>query len=610
MGKRSFSLLACLLFLAAWSVPRAYGDGLKNRNGIKRVLLISIDGFHALDYLNCKNGISTINNGQPYCTSLAALGTSGINYLQTSTSTPSDSFPGLMALVTGGSPRTMGVSYDVAYDRALSPPINTTGNGLLGTGVAGCTPGSPTGTSTEYEEGININLGLPPVPPGQATTQAYLNGGAPSGDGGVNSIEPTRLERDNNCNPVYPWNFVRVNTIFGVIHGTGGYTAWADKHPAYSSVGGPSAGTTDTNVDDYFGPEINSVSSDYTDPKTGAFPGLVPSFCKNAQGQPELPDQISVAAGDDYTGSFQNIQCYDGIKVNAILNEIDGLNHDGTAQTGVPNIFGMNFQAVSVGQKLIYKDGAVAPGYSTKGGYIDSIGTPSDSLLKEIEFVDTSIGMMVSELQKQRLYKSTLIIITAKHGQSPVDSSRYVPNGPDNDPASILDSCLPASESQSGGQIGPTQDDVSLLWLLSSCNVATEVSALESASPAALPGDANKNIAGIGEIYSGPSMALWYNPGDSRAPDILVTPNIGVTYSNSGKKLAEHGGFAHDDVNVILLVSNPSFTSNTITTQVQTKQVAPTILTALGLDPSSLQAVVKEGTQILPGLSFKTNTED
>jgi predicted AlkP superfamily pyrophosphatase or phosphodiesterase len=113
---------------------------------IDHVLLISIDGMHALDYLNCANGISTINWGKPYCPHLAALGATGVNYLSTSTSTPSDSFPGLMALMTGGSPRTMGVNYDVAYDRALSPPFADTGNGLL---AGPCTPGSPSGTSTE-----------------------------------------------------------------------------------------------------------------------------------------------------------------------------------------------------------------------------------------------------------------------------------------------------------------------------------------------------------------------------------------------------------------------------------------------------------------------------
>src|SRR5215472_14699763 len=93
---------------------------LNNRNGIRRVLLISIDGMHAVDYANC------VSVG--YCPTLAALGQTGVSYTNTSTSKPSDSFPGLMAIVTGGTPRLVGAFYDVAYDRVLAPPLNTTGN--------------------------------------------------------------------------------------------------------------------------------------------------------------------------------------------------------------------------------------------------------------------------------------------------------------------------------------------------------------------------------------------------------------------------------------------------------------------------------------------------
>lgn len=92
--------------------------------------------------------------------------------------------------------------------------------------------------------------------------------------------------------------------------------------------------------------------------------------------------------------------------------------------------------------------------------------------------------------------------------------------------------------------------------------------------------------------------------GDPRTPDIIVTPNIGVTYSGSGKKQAEHGGFAHDDTNVMMLVSNPSMSPATVTSPVETYQIAPTILAALGLDPGKLIAVQQEGTQVLPGLGL------
>src|SRR5579862_7026125 len=122
-----------------------------HHEGIQHVLLISIDGMHSLDFINCARGVG---GGAPYCPHLAALRASGLNYLDAATSKPSDSFPGLMSIITGATPRTMGVYYDVAYDRALAPPATATGNGLA---AGTCTPGMFNGTTTEYEEGIDRN---------------------------------------------------------------------------------------------------------------------------------------------------------------------------------------------------------------------------------------------------------------------------------------------------------------------------------------------------------------------------------------------------------------------------------------------------------------------
>ena len=108
---------------------------------IKHVLLISVDGMHAVDFANCANGISTVNNGQPYCPALAGLSKTGINYVAANTSKPSDSFPGLTAIITGGSPALTGVYYDVAYSRNYNVPAKTTGNGVqAGPCTANTTP--------------------------------------------------------------------------------------------------------------------------------------------------------------------------------------------------------------------------------------------------------------------------------------------------------------------------------------------------------------------------------------------------------------------------------------------------------------------------------------
>jgi hypothetical protein len=586
MNFRNISFVAVLLaFSSAPSLFAGTGTdhGSEKRNAqasIQHVLLISIDGMHAVDFINCVSGISGANGGLPYCPNMAALKPNGIDYLFAYTSQPSDSFPGLMALMTGGSPRSVGAFYDDAYDRSLDPPALTTGDGLAsGPCVAYAVP---TGTTTEYDEGIDIN-------------QTKLNGGAPGGvDGGIQSIDAKRLVRDpaQGCAPVYPWNFVRTNTIFGVVHAAGGYTAWSDKHPSYSAVSGPGNGT---NVDDYYSPEINSIPVNLPGVKAGSL------SCS------PLPDQTAVSSSDTWTNSFQNIQCYDTLKVNAILNEISGKTHNGSASAPVPAVFGMNFQTVSVGQKLIEK--TLTP--TVYGGYLDAQGAPSPSLLSAIEFVDLSIGDMIQALKNTGAFDSTLIILTAKHGQSPIDSTRYLgiansPNDPiTTSPATIAANagCLPYSESPLNPTgLGPTEDDVSLVWLNSSCTAENVVDMLETQSPS------TNNIAGIGEIFWGAGMTQLYNAsglppsGDPRTPDILVTPHVGVTYSGSTKKLAEHGGFSHDDTNVMMLVSNPGFRGNTVTIPVTTMQVAPTILKALGLNPSALQSVQQEGTETLPKL--------
>jgi hypothetical protein len=536
---------------------------------IRHVLLISIDGMHALDYENCK--------AAGICPHLAELGETGVTYQRTSTSRPSDSAPGLMALVTGGTPKTTGIYYDVAYDRVLAPPTIDTGNGLA---HGPCNPGVVNGTQTEYEEGDDLN-------------QTLLNGGGPytTFDGGYKSLDPLKLVRDpfstpTPCAPVYPWNFVRDNTIYGVIHAAGGWTAWSDKHAAYASVSGPTGTSVPSNLDDYYSPDVNS--------NVIALPGV--STVATGLNCSTILDNNNGA----WVDSFVNIQCYDQLKVNAVLNWIQGKTHLGTADAPVPAIFGMNFQAVSVGQKLI--EGGV------KGGYLDAAGTPTVEMRNEIEFVDGAIGQMVDLLRRRGLMESTVIIITAKHGQSPVDPNRFFPipghsgtNG--TPPSTLLKNYIPAAETSG---LGPTEDDISIQWLNKQSDILTAVGILES----------NVAMAGIGQIFYGASLETMYgkpgvpakfggNGGDPRTPDIIVAPNVGVVYTGSLAKQAEHGGFANDDTNVMMLVSNPNLHTRTITSFVETMQVAPTILKLLGLDPNSLSAVRAEGTPVLPDLDFE-----
>jgi hypothetical protein len=484
---------------------------------VDRVLLISIDGFHQQD-------LARFVTANPSST-LAFLSHQGITYANASTSKPSDSFPGMLAMATGGTPRSTGVYYDDSFDRKLAPPAGTAFSGVSGN----CTTGVFPGTEILYDETIDKDL-----------TKLDAGGG----------IDPNALPRDpaNGCAPVFPHQFLRVNTIFEVIKSNGlGRTAWSDKHPSYEILSGPSG----TGVDDLFTPEINNSSM-------------------------------------NITGSIAATEAYDDIKVQAILNEIDGKNSLGTMAEPVPVIFGMNFQAVSVGQKL------------PVGGYVDAAGTPTANLEGALAHTDASLGKMVAELKKKGLFDTTLIIISAKHGQSPIDHARLrtltaANSGPLGPITTRPSSILAADAAQ------VTQDDIALVWLTNSATTAADVALLQ----------ANHTGAAIQTIFAGDAIEdMFGNPAtDTRVPDIVVQPNPGVIYTGSTGKIAEHGGFAPDDVHVGLLVSMPGLHARSIDAKVETRQVAPTILKVLGLDPHQLKAVQSEHTQALPGLGLSEDDD-
>src|SRR5215469_1511355 len=361
--------LAVALAAAALAAP---ADNERSLEHVRHVLLISVDGLHAVD-------LSNYVQKHPEST-LAALSRHGVTYTNASSSTPSDSFPGLAALVTGGSPTTTGFWYDVTWNRAVAP--QEVGNTIMGTTGGPC-PGV-VGAVVELDEGVDNDL-------------TRLDGG-----GGIN---PIYLPRNaSTCKPIYPHDYLRVNTIFEVVHSHGGRTAWTDKHPSYEWTNGPSG----RGVEDFYGPEINSI------------PVALPQFV-NCNPVPF----VDTVFDDGWTTDYRNIQCYDMLHVQAVLNEIDGWNHDHTKEVGVPTLFGFNYQAVSVGEKL--KKGPItAGGPNVNGGYTDVFGTPDLALGFELDFVDQTLGLIVNELKNQGLLDSTLIIISAKHGQSPIELQKRV----------------------------------------------------------------------------------------------------------------------------------------------------------------------------------------
>ncbi|CCE03004.1 alkaline phosphatase family protein [Bradyrhizobium sp. STM 3809] len=527
-GIRKTAIFLSLASTALISAARADSDD-HHHQAIKHVLLVSIDGMHEVDLQRYVKGHSS--------SAFAKLLRHGLHYTNAHTSRPSDSFPGLLAFMTGASPKTHGVFYDDTYDRTFYAP--------------GSNCQAQPGTEVTYFEALDYDL-------------SKLDGGGPAGSDHINPANLPMRKVGGDCQVVYPHQYLKnhTTTIMEVIHEAGLRTAWSDKHPAYEIISGPSG----KGLDELYAPEINSSTV------LALAPQLVPT----------------PGASDDWTVNPVYTRYYDNLKVTAVINWIKGLDHTGATKTGVPAIFGMNFQSVSVGQKV------------TAAGYTDASGTPSPQLELSLEFVDAAIGQMLDELDKQHLTASTLVIVGAKHGQSPIDVSqlhmlknsanpRLLPGHADVvDPVDLL--------TAGGVNVAlETADDVSLIWLADQRQTQKAVSILENDRVLL-------NQARIEKIYQDDELEDKFgNPAQGRTPDIIIQPLHGTIYSGSKKKVSEHGGFTADDTHVALIVANPRFEGGVVDEKVENKQVAPTILRALALDPDRLTGARAEHTAPLPG---------
>ena len=519
---------------------------------IKHVLMVSIDGMHQQDLALCVAAKT--------CPNIAKLADHGVTYTQAFTPGLSDSVPGLAALVTGGSPRSTGLFYDDIYDRTLYAGTDTHCTGKQGVEVF-------------LQEVVGIDA---------------LNGGKLvhlDGGGAFNPQQIPRKKVGNDCVQVYPHDFIKTNTIFEVVkqHIRNAHTAWSDKHAWGTDwINGPSG----KGVDDMARTEINSIDG---------------------------------PAGNDYTGSsdgfhpaYLHTEVFDNIHVQNILNQIDGKDSTGKKAAPVPTVFGTNFQTLSVAQKAPNAQG---------GGYADAAFTPNPFVKDAIAYVDGAIGKFSAALAVKGLTRSTLIVLSSKHGQSPADYARLMKIG--HAVSHALSAFVGSgSDPITGNNLGTgqvTDDDVAFVWLndqtkrdaainllvaSTACPVVNPVTRIVVAPTSLICSD---NGGKVTDLSKAPEKVG--DPANGRTPDIMVQPNPGVIYTTSTAKDMEHGGFAADDGHVALLVSHPSLMKSSVGRRVQTTQVAPTVLQALGLEPRLLEAVRKEGTRVLPRL-FTAEDDD
>lgn len=536
-------------------------------NKIKHVLLISIDGLHQSD-------LDWYVSNHP-TSELAKLVNGGMQYTNAHTAVPSDSDPGGSALMTGGDPRATGIYYDVSYN-----------HDTYEAGTTSC-HGQPTGGDVIYDSPDDLNVtrldagqNIPGIDSNPALILKMTGNPQTVLDSSTFPVDP------HTCKPIWQHSYLKVNTIYEVAKAAGLRTAWSDKHPVYESFNGPSG----HGIDDLFTPEIDSKAIE--------------------------PNGVPYPINDAWTKDDAATKQYDGYKVQAIINEIDGYEHSGQHKVGVPAIFGMNFQVVSVAEKLkkspstLIGTGPYTEDSNIPGGYLPGTTTPGPLLSKALDYVNMQLERMVNEINTQSLTESTAIIVTAKHGQSPQDPNLLlrIDDGP------IINAINNAwnttvATSSTPLIVAGTDDD---LWQ-SYLSVKTQAAADFVASYLwnhSAPGVAYNGTtitvphSGLAKIYAGEESANFFgvHTSDPRHPDVFGRVQVGVVYTG-GSKIAEHGGNNPADRDVPILVYAPGNVKHDSNDKwVETTQVAPTILKLLDLDPHDLQAVEIEHTQVLPGL--------
>lgn len=550
--RRALIGVAALTSLTAATITTATAGGERAESNARaqHVLLISVDGLHQTD-------LAWYIQHHPD-SALAALVKKGVEFTRAQAPVPTDSFPGMVGQVTGGNPKSTGIYYDDSWNAALLPA-----------GTTSCAGAAPGVEVTYFEQlarnplSLDSGAGLTGLPDSILRLTGHPE----------TLIDPSQLPVDPaTCKPVYPHQYLKVNTVFEVVRAAGLRTAWSDKHAAYEVLDGPSG----TGIQDLFTPEINSDA-----PVEGSGQG-------------------------DWTKDNTRTQQYDSYKVQAVLNEINGFDHSGVNRVGTPAIFGMNFQTVSTGEKLP-RSPVVPGGPKFTGGYLADGVTPGPVLSAALDYINAKVATMVATIKARHLDRNTVIILSAKHGQSPNTPSALtrIPDGP------IIDALNAAwAVTHPGATLVAfsVNDDGMLIWLTDRSQVAANFARDFLAAHAGVGNDINGNPkpytgSGLATIYAGAAAAQYFGVpvADARVPDIFGVAQYGTVYTGGNGKIAEHGGANPQDRNVALVVSGGPVAHQEVNSGwVETTQIAPTILQLLGINPNALQAVRLEGTRALP----------
>lgn len=261
----------------------------------------------------------------------------------------------------------------------------------------------------------------------------------------------------------------------------------------------------------------------------------------------------------------------DTARVEAVLHWIDGRDTAGVRPNPVPALFGMSFSEVLEAQT------GCAP-------YSDHMGTPSAKLEQAIADVDLKIGRLFAELKRQRLDTTTWLVVTASFAVPSEKPQRSIP----------VSWLAHAAETVKPGVVAQIAGGATAMVWLNDRSQTRVVAQGYSRSAARL---------GIRAIVCEERLSLTLNAPetDSRMPDILLEARPGTVWTD-GRGIEGYGSDSDDATHVALLVSGRQLAARNDPTLVQTTQIAPLLLRALGLEKFDLDALHREHTPALPGV--------
>ena len=280
----------------------------------------------------------------------------------------------------------------------------------------------------------------------------------------------------------------------------------------------------------------------------------------------------------------------------------------------------MNFQTVSVAEKVdspstLTKnpDGTYTEGPTELAGYYPGTTTPRPLLASALDYVNASCSGWSRRSSTTVSRRSTAIIITAKHGQSPKNplQLKRIEDGP------IISAINAAWTAKTGDQnnliVAGTDDDLWQSYLSVKTQAAADfvksylwnhsATAVLYSNDGVNRGTEQVAHSGLAQIYAGHEAAAFFGVpySDPRYPDVFGRVQVGVVYTD-GTKIAEHGGDNPADRDVPLLVYAPARSGRVVGLVGRDDPDRADGPAACSARSRRARGRPEEGTQVLPGI--------